>query len=55
MRYFDRLRYEGLLESLVKLDNNISGDWIAQITPTTRIDNMNQVIREVERVDSAQG
>lgn len=54
MRYFDRFRYEGLLGFLIKLDNKISGDWIAQLTPTTRIENMNQVIREVERADSAQ-
>lgn len=53
MRYFDRFRYDGLLPFLVKLDNKLSGDWIAQLTPTTRIENMNQIIRVVERADNA--
>jgi hypothetical protein len=46
--YFDRFEYTSLLEFLVKLDNKFSADWIVQLTPTQRIDNMNQVIRVIE-------
>jgi len=41
-------KYDRLLEFLIQLDNKFSADWIAQYTPTDRIDNMNQVIKVVE-------
>jgi hypothetical protein len=37
-----------LREFLTKLDNKFSADWIAQYSPTDRIDNMNQVIKVIE-------
>ena len=46
--YFDKFKYDRLLEFLIQLDNKFSADWIAQYTPTDRIDNMNQVIKVVE-------
>ena len=48
LRYFDKFGFDQLLEFLVKLDNKFSGDWIAQLTPTERIENMNYVIRAIE-------
>ena len=51
LRYFDRFEYDGLLEFLTLLDNKFSADWIAQYTPTDRIENMNQVIKTVEQAD----
>lgn len=48
LRYFDRFKHERLLEFLTQLDNKFSADWIAQYTPTERIDNMNQVIKVIE-------
>jgi uncharacterized protein with ParB-like and HNH nuclease domain len=42
LRYFDRFGYTRLREFLVKLDNKFSADWIVQLTPTERIDNMNR-------------
>jgi len=53
MRYFDRFRYERLLDFLIKLDNQLSSDWIAQHTPTARIERMNDLIRVIESADSA--
>ena len=46
--YFDKYKYERLLEFLTHLDNKFSADWIAQYTPTDRIENMNKVIKVVE-------
>ena len=46
--YFDKFKYDHLLEFLTQLDNKFSADWIAQYTPTDRIENMNQVIKVVE-------
>lgn len=53
LRYFDRFRYERLFEFLVKLDNQLSSEWIAQYTPTARIERMNDIIRTIEAADSA--
>ena len=46
--YFDKFKHDRLPEFLTKLDNKFSADWIAQYTPTDRIENMNQVIKVVE-------
>jgi hypothetical protein len=46
--YFDRFKHRHLLEFLTKLDNKFSADWIAQYTPTDRIENMTVVIRAIE-------
>ncbi|CAA6677377.1 MULTISPECIES: DUF262 domain-containing protein [unclassified Lentimonas] len=48
LRYFDRFKYNGILEFLTLLDNKFSSDWVSQYTPTARIENMNEVIRVVE-------
>lgn len=53
MRYFDRFRYERLRDFLVKLDNQLSSDWIAQYTPTARIEHMNDLIRVIESAKCA--
>ncbi|MDY7024981.1 MAG: DUF262 domain-containing HNH endonuclease family protein [Pseudomonadota bacterium] len=52
LRYFDRFHHDRLLEFLVNLDNQLSSDWIAQYSPTKRIERMNDVIRAIESVDS---
>jgi len=53
MRYFCRFRYERLLDFLIQLDNQLSSDWIAQYSPTARIERMNDLIRVIESADSA--
>lgn len=50
--YFDRFKHDRLLEFLTKLDNKFSADWIAQYTPTDRIENMSRVIRVIEAARS---
>jgi hypothetical protein len=51
--YYDRFGYLGLLDFLIELDRKFSADWMTQLTPTERIENMNQVIRVVEGAESA--
>ncbi|GHC11955.1 DUF262 domain-containing protein [Cerasicoccus arenae] len=49
MRYFERYRYERLYEFLINLDNKFSADWIGQLSPTKRIENMNKLIGLIEK------
>ena len=53
MRYIDRFGHNRILEFLIKLDNQLSSDWIAQYSPTARIDRMNNIIRAIEATDTA--
>lgn len=53
MRYFDRFKFERILEFLKKLDNQLSSDWVAQYSPTARIEHMNDIIRAIETASSA--
>ena len=48
LKYYDRFGYKQIMEFLRLLDNKFSADWICQYTPTTRIENMNKIIRVVE-------
>jgi uncharacterized protein with ParB-like and HNH nuclease domain len=54
LRYFDRFKYDHLLDFLTHLDNKFSADWIAQYTPTERIEHMNQVIRVIEQASGSE-
>lgn len=52
LRYFDKFGHDHLLQFLTRLDNKFSADWIAEYSPTERIENMNKVIRAVEQASS---
>lgn len=47
-RYFDKFKYERLLDFLKRFDNKFSADWIGQYSPTDRIEAMNKVIRAID-------
>lgn len=47
LRYFDRFRFERMLEFLKKLDNKFSADWISE-SSTKRINGMNRVIQVID-------
>lgn len=53
LRYFDRFKHDRLPDFLILLDNKFSSDWIAQYTPTERIENMNEVIRVIESASTS--
>lgn len=48
LRYFDKFEYDRLLEFLKSIDNKFSADWIAQYSPTERIEAMNKIIRTID-------
>ena len=46
--YFDKFGKNGLMEFTERLEYKFSGDWILQMTPTTRIENMNSILKRIE-------
>ena len=48
LRYFEKFGFNRLLEFLKNLDNKFSVDWIAQYTPTDRIEAMNSVTKVID-------
>ena len=46
---------EMIFEFLKKLDNKFSADWICRLTPTSRIENMNSIIAEIEKASNLEG
>lgn len=51
LRYYDKFKTNNLVEFLKKLDNKFSSDWIIGLTPTSRIENVNAIIREIDNSD----
>lgn len=48
MRYFEKFKYEGLIEFIELFDAKFSFDWITKVYATRRIDNVNEIIRAIE-------
>ena len=51
LRYYEKFGTKRLYEFLKALDNKFSADWITRETPTTRIEAMNSIIKEIDKVD----
>jgi len=49
MLYFDKFQENGIFEFLEKLEYKFSSDWINQLTPTQRIDNLNTILKSIEK------
>lgn len=54
LKYYDKFGETELYSFLKLLDNKFSADWIIQLTPTARIDAMNNVIKIIETAESHQ-
>lgn len=54
LRYYDKFRTNNLVEFLKKLDNKFSSDWIIGLTPTSRIENVNAIIRKIDNSDKSE-
>ena len=54
LRYYDKFRDKKIFNFLVALDNKFSADWIAQYTPTDRIEAMNNVIKVIDGAASSE-
>jgi uncharacterized protein with ParB-like and HNH nuclease domain len=52
LRFYDKFKKDRLLEFLKKLDNKFSYDWIIQLTPTTRIENMTKIISKIDSIQN---
>ncbi len=48
MRYYDKFRTNQLVDFLHQINRKFAADWLCQYTPTTRIENMNNIIQAVE-------
>jgi len=48
LKFYDKFAYTDFYNFITKLDNKFSYDWIAQYTPTTRIENINNILKEIE-------
>lgn len=54
LRYFDRFKYECLLDFQKCLDNKFSADLIGQYPPTSRIEAMNGVIKVIDNAQNVE-
>jgi len=48
LAYYNKFRNDQLINFIGKLEYKFSGDWILQMTPTTRIENMNNILKQIE-------
>lgn len=53
LRYYDKFGKENLVDFAKKLNNKFASDWIANLTPTNRIYNMNEVISQIENLENS--
>jgi hypothetical protein len=53
LQYSDKFGQECITDFLRLLEKKFCGDWILQETPTTRIENMNGVIKQIDAVSKA--
>ena len=50
LKFYEKFAYSDFYEFIKKLDNKFSYDWVAQYTPTTRIENINNILKEIEKL-----
>lgn len=48
LRYYNKFNIDNLGEFLRLLDNKFSADWIVGLSPTTRIENVNGIIKDID-------
>lgn len=51
--YYDKFGKENLVNFVKKLNNKFASDWIANLTPTNRISNMNNIITQIENSENS--
>lgn len=54
MAYYKKFEDNGLLEFATKLSNKFSADWISQLGPSSRINNMANVLKGIEKSKTPQ-
>ncbi|BBM89821.1 hypothetical protein COTS27_01531 [Spirochaetota bacterium] len=53
LMYYDKFNEQNLADFLIRLDNKVSYDWIVKETPTTRIVNINKILKELDKVGNS--
>ena len=53
LAYYHKFKTEGLLRFLTLLDNKVSADLMTGLAPTSRIENMNIILKAIEKAASA--
>lgn len=51
--YFKKFQYYKLDEFLILLEYKFSGNWICGITPTIRLDSMNNILKKIDKAQNA--
>lgn len=54
LKYYDKFRNNNLVAFLNLLDRKFSADWIIGLSPTSRIENMNSIIKFIDNAESSQ-
>jgi hypothetical protein len=54
LKYYDKFREKDLLLFIKKLNNKFASDWISSLTPTTRINNMNEIIKQINKSENTE-
>lgn len=52
LRYFDKFKYDNLLDFLKALDKKFSADWLSGLSPTSRIENINKILGKIDLKDT---
>lgn len=53
LKYYDKFGKDNLFDFAKKLNNKFASDWIANLTPTSRIYNMNDIIVQIEKSENS--
>lgn len=48
LSYYNKFKSERIYNFLLLLDKKFTGDWVTQLTPTERIENMNSILKGIE-------
>ena len=54
LRYHDKFKTVGLMVFFEKLVRKFIADWVSQLTPTDRIEQMNRVLREIDMSETSE-
>lgn len=53
LKYYDKFGKDNLVNFAKKLNNKFASDWIANLTPTSRIYNMNDIVSQIEKIENS--
>lgn len=53
LKYYDKFGKDNLVNFTKKLNNKFASDWIANLTPTSRIYNMNDIVSQIEKIENS--